>query len=76
MERVFNDSDDDSINDVKAAIITSVTRKMSTLLSLTKSQNEQLLSFWKTMMVFVHQPSVAVTKKVKASYNSRVRQTL
>ena len=76
MERVFNDSDDDSINDVKAAIITSVTRKMSTLLSLTKSQNEQLLSFWKTMIVFVHQQSAAVTKKVKASYNSRVRQTL
>ena len=76
MERVFNDTDDDSINDVKAAIITSVTRKMSTLLSLTKSQNEQLLSFWKTMMVFVHQPSVAVAKKVRASYNSRVRQTL
>ena len=36
MERVFNDSADDSINDVKAVIITSVTRKMSTLLSHTK----------------------------------------
>ena len=63
MDKVFAHSDVKTTNKVKADIITSLVRKMSTLLSLTKSQNEQLLTFWKAMMVFVHPPSMSIVKK-------------
>ena len=76
MDKVFAHSDDKTTNKVKADIITSLVRKMSTLLSLTKSQNEQLLTFWKAMMVFVHPPSMSIVKKVFASYSTCVRQSL
>ena len=64
------------MNKVKADIITAFARKMTTLLSLTKSQSEQLLSFWKTMIVFIHPSSTEIVKRVKASYTSCIRQTL
>ena len=64
------------MNKFEAVIITAFARKMSTLLSLTKSQSEQLLSFWKTMIVFIHPPSIDIVKRIKESYTSCVRQTL
>ena len=72
----FSSSDDKTRNQVKAGIVTSFARKMCTLLSLTKSQNDQLLNFWKTMIVFISPSSEEVVKKVFASYNSCVRQSL
>ena len=67
---VFNGVNERTMNKVKADIITAFARKMTTLLSLTKSQSEQLLSFWKTMIVFTHPPSTEIVKRVKASYTS------
>ena len=61
---------------VKADIITSLVRKLSTLLCLTKTQNEQLLTFWKTMIVFINPHSRSIVKKVHASYSTCVRQSL
>ena len=73
MEKVFSHSDDKTTNGVKADIITSLVRILSTLLSLTKTQNEQMLAFWKPMMVFVHPQSRSIVKKVRACYSTCVR---
>ena len=76
MDRVFHDADQRTVNKVKANIITPFIRKMSTLLSLTKSQSEQLLLFWKTMLLFIYPSSEEIVKRIKASYTTCVRQNL
>ena len=76
MERVVSCYDEKKTNIIKADVITSMARKMSSILCLTKTQNDQMLHFWKTMMVFVFPESEAVTKRVHASFNSCVRQSL
>ena len=76
MNTAFSSSDDKTRNGVKAGIITSFAKNMCTLLSLTKTQNDSLLNFWKTMIVFISPSSEEVVKKVHASYNSCVRQSL
>ena len=76
MNTTFATSDDNTRNTVKASIVSSFIRKISTLLSLTKSQNDQLLKFWKTMIVFISPSSEEIVKRVHASYNSCVRQSI
>ena len=76
MERVVADSNEERKNIVKARIISTLARKMSSLLCLTKSQNEQLLQFWKTVMVFVSLDNEAIAKRIRASFNTCVRQCL
>ena len=76
MDKVFSDSDDKTRNSVKADIISSLAIKLSTLLSLSKTQNEQTLDYWKTMMVFANPESKSIVKNVHASYSTRVRQSL
>ena len=72
----FVSSDENTRNAVKAGIISSFARNISTLLSLTKSQNDQLLNFWKTMIVFIGPSSEEVVKRVHASYNTCVRRSI
>ena len=76
MNTTFATSDDNTRNTVKASTVSSFIRKISTLLSLTKSQNDQLLKFWKTMIVFISPSSEEIVKRVHASYNSCVRQSI
>ena len=59
---------------VKSDVISSLAMKLSSILCLTKSQNEQLLRFWKAMMVFVNPQCEEITKRIHASYNTCVRQ--
>ena len=63
-------------NALKAEIVSSMFKKLSTLLSLSKSQNDQLLRFWKTMILFINPFCEDVVQQIHASYNSRVRQAL
>ena len=76
MERIVSLYDDKKVNIIKADVIISMARKISSMLCLTKTQNEQLLSFWKTMTVFINPKSEVVTKRIHASYNTCVRQSL
>ena len=76
MQRVTSCSDQKRMDIIKADIISSLARQLSSILCLTKSQNEQLLRFWKTMIVFINQPSEAIARRIHASYNTCVRQTL
>ena len=76
MCRLFNEEDKTKKNSFKARIVSSLSRKLSVLLSLTKSQNDQLLSFWKTMMSFIHPGSEEITQKIHASYTSCMRSSM
>ena len=60
----------------KTGIVSSLLRKMSILLSLSKTQNEQLLKFWKSMVIFRHPSSEETVNKIRASYSSCQRQCL
>ena len=63
MDKVFSNSDDKTRNCIKADIISSLAIKLSTLLSPSKTQNEQMLDFWKTMMVFANPESKSIEKR-------------
>ena len=56
--------------------MTSLARKMFTILSLTKTQNDQLLSFWKAMIIYIHPKSEVIVNRIHASYSTCLRQSL
>ena len=74
--KLLSGSDKTKIDTFKARVITSLIRKMSNILSLTKSQNDQLLSFWKAMIVYIHPKSEVIADKIRASYSTCLRQSL
>ena len=67
---------DEKTNTFKARVITSLLRKISIILSLSKTQNEQLLSFWKTMVIFINPRNEEIANKIHASYSTCLRQCL
>ena len=69
-------SDERKMNTFKANIITSLVRKLSVILSLSKTQNEQILSFWKAMIIFIEPRNEEIANKIHASYSTCLRQCL
>ena len=69
-------SDEMKMNTFKASVIASFVRKLSVILSLSKTQNEQILSFWKTMIIFIEPRNEEISKKIHASYSTCLRQCL
>ena len=76
MQRATLCSEEKRIHIIKAGIVSSLARKLSSILCLTKTQTEQLFRFWKTMIVFVSPQSEEISRRIHASYSSCVRHTL
>ena len=76
MSRLFSDSEKTKKDSFKARVVSSISRKLSIILSLSRSQNEQLLHFWKTMMTFIHPGSDDVVRKFHASSTSCIRSCM
>ena len=66
--------DEAKMNTMKAKIVTSLARKISSSLALTKEQNDQLVRFWKAMVAFIAPERANITRLIFASYSSCVRQ--
>ena len=76
MDKLFSRSDETNITNFKARIITSVVRRMAIILSLSKTQNDQLISFLKTMIQFIRPKSREIATKIHASYSTCLRRCL
>ena len=76
MTKLLSGFDETKTNNFKARVITTLVRKMTTILTLSKTQNDQLLSFWKTMIVYIHPKSEEIVNKIFASYTSCLRHCL
>ena len=66
--------DEAKMNTIKAKIVSSLARKISSTLALTKEQNDQLVRFWKAMVAFIAPERANITRRIFASYSSCVRQ--
>ena len=67
--------DKSKMETVKSRVVTSLARKMSSSLVLSRSQNDQLLRFWKAMITFISPESANIARRIFGSYSSCVRQT-
>ena len=68
--------DNQKRNVMKSRIVTLFLRQLSSILSLSKSQNNKLVEFFKKAMVFISPESSEVSKRIFASYDSCTRQSL
>ena len=71
-----SDEDTDKRNIMKSRVVTLFFRQLSSLLSLSKNQNNKLVNFLKNMMLFISPESEEITKKIFESYDSCRRQSL
>ena len=69
-------SDDSKRNVMKSRIVSLIFRQLSSRLSLSKNQNNQIVDFMKSMVVFVSPSSEEVSRRFFASHDSCKRQSL
>ena len=69
-------SDDNKKNVMKSRIVSLIFRQLSSRLSLSKNQNNQIVDFMKSMVVFVSPSSEEVSRRFFASHDSCKRQSL
>ena len=76
MNSLFDGVNDQKRNTMKSRIISLMFRQLSTGLSLSKNQNDQLVSFVKSMTIFIAPEKEEVARRIFASHTSRYRQSL
>ena len=68
--------DEDKIKKMKSRVLTLMLRQLSSNLSLTKNQNNQMVHFIKCMIRFVAPDNQEISQRIFASHDSCRRQSL
>ena len=75
LNNLFDGVDDQKNNVMKSRVISLILRQLSAQLSLTKNQNDQIVSFVKSMVVFIVPERESIARRIFASNSSRQRQS-
>ena len=76
MNTLFVDLDEGKRNTMKSRVITLMMRQLSSRLSLTRNQNDQVVSFFKRVIVFISPENEEISRRIFASHTSCQRQSL
>mgnify|MGYP004552267677 CR=1 FL=1 len=76
MNSLFVDLDVGKRNTIKSRVITLMLRRLSSRLSLSRNQNDQVVSFLKMMILFISPEQQDISRRIFASHTSCQRQSL
>ena len=76
MKSLFVDISDKKRNLMKSRVISLMLKQLSSRLSLSKNQNDQLLSFLKKMIIFIAPEKIEIARRIFASHTTCQRQSL
>ena len=65
---------EDRIEKAKATIVSVLAQNLYVMCCLTKDQMKNITAFWKAMMVFISPQTASTSKRIRASYNTCLRE--
>ena len=76
MDVVFGNADGQKRNTMKSRVISLLFRQLSTRLCLSKNQNDQVVNFLKSVMVFIMPENEGISKRILANFGSCQRRAI
>ena len=76
LDRVVNNNDLNKKETMKSRVVSLLLKRLATMLSLTKSQTNVLVRFFKDALVLISPESENMARNIRASYDSCRRQSM